>query len=782
MNRIAPFILLLLLIGPHARAQTSAQSTGDMLGRVTLHPQGTPLPGANIYLINTATNDTLNAVSDTTGAYRIQNIPVNTYRLEATHVATHKFVIKTLSVEAETALVQDLTLQSKSLSLDEIVVNPGSFSVMEDDPVAPRGLTQREIQAIPSITEDIYRTVEHLPGVSGSDFLARFTVRGGDYDQILVSLDGLELFEPFHLKDLGGGVLSIIDAKTVGGLNMLTGGFSAEYGDRQSAVLQMRSRTPEPGKRVSAGAGIMNARALLEWAGERTGWLFSVRRGYTDILLEKINPERDLSPQYYDMFSKVTYKATPDQTLGLQMLWAADSGKFREIDSDSFHSTYGNGYVWLTWDTVPAPNFFVRSLPYYGRITQDRKATLINAEGGAHELIDDIRTTTIYGLKTDAKWQAHRNHLLRIGFDVKHQETDYDYLKQQRRLTDRLSSFLRYYGVVYDVQQVHQKPSGREVGLYASHKWRILEPLTTDIGLRFDHHTHTNDRKLSPRIGFAVFLGGQTVFRTAWGQYYQSQDIGTLDVQNGIQNFQPSARATHYTAGLEHNLGPSFQIRLEAYHKAYRNIWTRFENLNQSHTTDPLPDLTEGWVQVYPATGTARGIELYFKRDTGQGLNWWASYALTTTHETHDPALGDPAFTGKEFPRSFDQAHSLSFDLIYRPRSDWFLGMAWQLRSGWPYTPLKLVETPNPSGSPDYSLTYGDPYAATYPLYHRLDVKVSHWAEYENWRLVFGLGITNVYDRFNPRRYSYFIDEGNLRRFVEGWLPALPFFNVSAEF
>jgi len=219
--------------------------------------------------------------------------------------------------------------------------------------------------------------------------------------------------------------------------------------------------------------------------------------------------------------------------------------------------------------------------------------------------------------------------------------------------------------------------------------------------------------------------------------------------------------------------------RVEAYHKAYDQMWWRYENLNQNHTTDPLPDVVEGWVPIYPETGTARGIEVYVKRDTGKGLNWWASYALTSTRETYAVGPGDPGFQGQTFPRAFDETHSVSFDLIYRPVSDWFVGLAWQFRSGWPHTPLKM-EFPGDDGPP--RLVYGDLYSETYPVYHRLDVKVTHWAEYDSWRLVFGLGMSNIYGRNNVRHYSYFIEQDRLRRLHEPWLPALPFFSVSAEF
>lgn len=731
------------------------------------------LSGANISVIAGA--DTLSAITGEDGVYRIVRIVPGTHRVEASHVAYQRAFQDDVVFVAGQIQRWDVTLVARSLSLDEIVVNPGSFSVMEDDPVAPRGLTRAEIKAIPAVTDDIFRTVERLPGVSGGDFLARFTVRGGDYDQVLVTLDGLELFEPFHLKDLGGGVLSIIDSEVVGGLDMMTGGFSADFGNRQSAVLQMRSRRPEEGFRASVSAGIMNARLLADGAGEKWGFLMSARRGYADIMVEKIDPERDFNPEYYDIFSKVTYNGG-NHRFGAQVLWASDSGGFTQVDGDHLESSYGNGYTWLTWDAVLGSGLVIRTLPYYGRITGDREATLFNAEDSADELVDDIRTTSLYGVKSDAKWQWHEKHITRFGGEVRWLKSDYDYRRQENRLTEHVGA--GRFGVVYDAQAVDVTPEGWQNSVYMSHKWRLHEKVTADFGGRFDRHTYTDDAVWSPRAGLALALDEKTMLRTAWGRYYQAQHIGSLDVHNGVQTFQPAARATHYVVGLERMLGDDVIARVEAYQKEYGRVWSRFENLNQNHTTDPLPDVVDGWVEVFPVTGTARGIELYVKRDTGLGLNWWATYALTSTRETFAMGLGDPKFQGQTLPRAFDQTHSLSFDIIYRPVSDWFVGAAWQFRSGWPHTPLILEDRPNGA----QRFVYGDYYSATYPMYHRLDVKVTHWAEYDSWKLVFGLGMSNIYGRTNVRHYSYFVQDGRLRRLVEGWLPALPFVSVSAEF
>ena len=136
-----------------------------------------------------------------------------------------------------------------------------------------------EVETIPQFGEDIFRAVTRLPGITGDDFSAKFTVRGGENDQVLVRVDGVELYDPFHLMDIGGGALSIIDVGLIEGVDLLTGGYPAEYGDKLSGVFDVRTRTPQPGRTHAAvGLSMMNARALIEGGSERSSWLVSARR------------------------------------------------------------------------------------------------------------------------------------------------------------------------------------------------------------------------------------------------------------------------------------------------------------------------------------------------------------------------------------------------------------------------------------------------------------------------------------------------------------------------
>ncbi len=81
---------------------------------------------------------------------------------------------------------------------------------------------------------------------------------------VLVLLDGLEVYEPFHLKDIGGGAFSAVDVMAIGGIDMMTGGFPARYGDHMSGVLDISSVKPQAERRTALGISFMNARLLTD--------------------------------------------------------------------------------------------------------------------------------------------------------------------------------------------------------------------------------------------------------------------------------------------------------------------------------------------------------------------------------------------------------------------------------------------------------------------------------------------------------------------------------------
>ena len=174
-------------------------------------------------------------------------------------------------------------------------------------------MSREDIESVPQLGEDIFRAVNRLPGLSSGDYAAHFSIRGGRHDETLILLDGLELYEPYHLKDFNEGAISIVDVETIDGVQLMTGGFPAQYGNKRSGVFDITSRTPETDKaRYSVGVSFMNARAMARgplW-GEQ-GLVAGVRRAAATWTWCSHSSTRTNcpSPDYHDVFAKLQVRA-----------------------------------------------------------------------------------------------------------------------------------------------------------------------------------------------------------------------------------------------------------------------------------------------------------------------------------------------------------------------------------------------------------------------------------------------------------------------------------------
>src|SRR5688572_15463682 len=84
---------------------------------------------------------------------------------------------------------------------EEIVVQPSRISLLVEEPVGSMGLTREEIQTVPHFGDDVFRALSLLPGTTSGDLSSQFNLRGGRRDEMLILLDGQELYDPYHLKD-----------------------------------------------------------------------------------------------------------------------------------------------------------------------------------------------------------------------------------------------------------------------------------------------------------------------------------------------------------------------------------------------------------------------------------------------------------------------------------------------------------------------------------------------------------------------------------------------------
>lgn len=745
--------------------------SGQIAGQVIDKKTGEPLQGVNIIVRNTS----FGTASDNDGYFLIQKIPAGAYTLEASMVGYYQENRDSISVNAKRPVHINFELNERIYRLKELIVTPGYFSLMETEPKSSSALGSADLQHFPQLGEDIYRAVSRLPGLSSNDFSAKFYVRGGDQDEVLILLDGMELLNPFHLKDFGGS-LSVIDVKIIREIDMITGAFPAEYGNRLSGVFNMSTRTPSTEKsKTSLALSFMNARFLSEGSLNKGKyrWQVLARRGYIDLILGLIGEDDSYQPGYYDILGKVQYFLNANHEISAHVLLSRDTFEGSENDlpdpanSELLDNSYGSIYSWLTWNAQYRSGLFAQTVfsagtDYAKKLSQGYYGRILEYEAS------DKNDFYFFGLKQNWNYELTDRYLLKWGFDAKNYDAEYNYYFTEINYEQNNT---------YDRRDKTIAPDGTELGIYVANRFRITDSLTTELGLRYQQASWTDDENWNPRINLAYRLGNKTTIRTGWGIFSQIHAIDKLNMVDDDYTFYRSETSRHFMAGLEHEFLNKINMRIEGYYKSLSDIRPKY--ISYRYNTDTSPENSHDRLRLEPESGKCKGIEIYLNKTNQKLLKWWLNYSYT---------LAENSIDDRNVPREMDQRHTVNFDLSYQPGRKWAFNVSWQYHSGWPYTEetINIIDQ-NPDGSYNWEWTPGTLYGKRFPAYHRMDIRISRYFETGKGKISLFLEVRNLYNRKNVRQYDYSevsINSPDRYTYIKEpreWLPRIPSFGISWE-
>jgi len=650
----------------------------------------------------------------------------------------------------------DSVRAQRAQPLGTVVVTPGTFGLLSPARGSAQSLGREAILARPQLGEDLFRSIQRLPGLASNDIGAGFHVRGAEVGQLHVSLDGLELFEPFHMKDFDNA-LSILDVQSVEGIDLVTSGFTSEYGGRLGSVLSITSRPPRTERtRTAVGISVSSLRAQAEGglAQGRGGWSVAARRGYLDLALRLAGRSDSLSPTYNDVFAKFTWNAAPGHRLAAHALWADDVLEYRVKDG-SIGSRYASRYGWITWDAEFGERMTARTVASVGRLGWRRRGDAQIVSGGPRSTVDDDRGTHFGGIRQDWLWRASDALIVKFGGEWRPIEADYMYSGVRMRRAVVADTIAR----LPDPVVVARTASGHQTGLYVAPRLRPARWLVAELGARYDGATWSGDASVSPRVNLLVTLSPTTTLRLATGRYTQPQQAFALQVQDGITDFAREDVAQHLVAGVEQRIALRAIIRVEAYERRVTRQAPRYISLRGDMRV--FPELEPDRVLLPSTSGQARGVE-FGVRGLGLGsLDWALSYAHARVTDRVQQV---------DVPRTWDQPHTFYADLTWRPAPGWHVSTAWQAHSGWPESPVQFVldtvRNAKGKGSPVVLTVYGPVTAlgaARLPWYHRLDVRVTREMTVRGHRLSGFIDVFNLFDVDNPSAIRYKTSAANNR-------------------
>ena len=194
------------------------------------------------------------------------------------------------------------------------------------------------------------------------------------------------------------------------------------------------------------------------------------------------------------------------------------------------------------------------------------------------------------------------------------------------------------------------QPDVDSFSLYIADKWRLRERTILDWGLRWDtqtFNTGTSGSQLSPRVSLLHALSPNTDLRLSWGRFHQSQSIGSLQVEDGIDRYWPAQKADHLIAGIDHRFDDGYSLRVEAFRKTVDRLRPRFENLFDPFAINP--ELAPDRVVIAPRRARMQGVEVSLRYDASERFGWWAAYSVSRAEDE---------VNGRKELRSWDQQHA----------------------------------------------------------------------------------------------------------------------------
>ncbi len=196
-------------------------------------------------------------------------------------------------------------------------------------------VTPLQIKRVPMFmgTPDVLKALQKLPGVnSEGEGTVGISVRGGNVDQNLITLDGATLYNPEHLK----GYASAINPDMVGGIDFYRGAFPARYGSRLSSIIDVSMKEGDFKKyHGSLFLGMLSSSLSVEgpiWK-DHTSFIVGGRMSYFDLFAysvlkevydnpDKLRPYSDM--KYFDINAKITHKFSERNKLSATFYYGKD--------------------------------------------------------------------------------------------------------------------------------------------------------------------------------------------------------------------------------------------------------------------------------------------------------------------------------------------------------------------------------------------------------------------------------------------------------------------------
>ncbi len=621
--------------------------------------------------------------TDANGFFEFSGLSFNKdYKLNVSQFGiTSKSII--IRLEEGRNNFKKIEVEPKSTIIMEVTANAGNN---EEDPRTRPGITKlkpRTPKMVTSVFGDFNKAISTLPGVSSNNELSStYSVRGGNFDENLVYVNGMEIYRPFLLRSGQQEGLSFVNPDLVADITFSAGGWQPQYGDKLSSVLAIEYKKPtEFGGSFTAGR--LGGALHLENASKNKRLTYIVGLRYKDAsaALSRLQEQStELRPRFGDVQSYITYDLTNKKKHENEVGRASIEGLFSYAKNDYYiepaskTTTFGaitsqvkrlfvayDGYQSMTYDTYQA------GLAYKQRFNEKLRTdlTLSNMNTTEREFFDLEAGYLMCDIKIDfsddenldrcvleqdigSEYKYARNTLKANILNLRNQWT---YLHSDKStfkwgvrvgrevIDDTISEYefidSADFAGITRVLRTGVDLNSIRYNAYGQHTIELDTGTVFTYGFRSSYWSVNKQFTISPRAQFSwkpKNWDRDYVFRAAAGVYHQPPFY--REIRDNFGNINPDViaqRSTHFIVGSDYKFkmwDRDFKLVSELYYKDVKNV-IPYE----------YEDVKLRYKAHNDAVAYVRGMDFRLSGEFIRDTESWFSLGLLQTRENLDSAF-----------------------------------------------------------------------------------------------------------------------------------------------
>ncbi len=774
---------------------------------------GEVLIGANIYESDFKNATTSNqfgffslSVKKESAIIHFSYLGYNNYQVKVTQ--SQELIVKLL---ANNQTLEAVIVTAKEEEENEKLTRPA---------MSTHNLQMEEVKQLPALAgeTDVLKTLTLLPSIKqGEDGAAGFYVRGGNIDQNLILMDGIPLYNPYHLF----GFLSTFNPDAINDIEIIKGAFPARYGGRVSSVIDVSLKEGNNQKwETNLSVSLLAAKATVSGplVKDKSSILISARRTILDLPYRLLiastadeNQETKHVLNFADLNLKWNYRFSTKDRLYIATYFSNDVNDFNDTYSDTMSSKdykvdqrWKNGMASLRWNHLYSNKLFSNTTAYFSHYSFNY--LLGDNYTSEERVISSVNTNEIgskindFGLKQDYHLFLNQKNETRFGIGgVLHNYEFSVRTKKQENNTDDL-----YY------ETPKQAMKDIELSSYLEHEWEVHPQVKINGGLHASAFLASKKTyySMQPRLSMSYLINDNVSLKLGYAQMTQYAHLlskGNLVYKSDFwilssDKIKP-INSTQYSLGTYFSLGKQFSLSVEGYYKTMENLINFKPGASFILQEGPVEDkITQG-------SGKSYGGEFLFQKTKGRFTGWLGYTLAWSTRQFEDINFG------KTFYDIYDRRHDLSLVGNYSLNDKWSLNSVFVFSTGGfsnfsTHSYITPNYNPNATG---YNVIYGADNTVTVdgsngndvnnptlihntsnineyrlPNYHRLDITAIKKITTKRKRQAeLKLGITNLYNNFNPSFYkpNFGENEEVKSKYVAvSIFPFMPFVNYSITF